>query len=84
VAFDAGGISEWLIDGFNGFLVPWMDRRVFAMRVEELLRNKTLARRMGEYGQQFVTRQYGFSDYITNLEEMFARVAAEARQPVSP
>src|SRR4030095_12504297 len=26
VAFDVGGVSEWLVDGCNGFLVPWMDR----------------------------------------------------------
>src|SRR6185436_12837217 len=25
VAFDAGGIKEWLIDGQNGYLVPWKD-----------------------------------------------------------
>src|SRR5687768_11960779 len=24
VAFDAGAIKEWLIDGTNGFVVPWM------------------------------------------------------------
>jgi glycosyltransferase involved in cell wall biosynthesis len=45
VAFDAGGIKEWLVDGKNGFLIPWMDRAAFAARVEELLRDKTLARR---------------------------------------
>ena len=26
VAFDAGGIKDWLKDGFNGHLVPWMNR----------------------------------------------------------
>ena len=34
VAFDAGGISEWLVSGYNGFLAPWMDRGEFAARVE--------------------------------------------------
>src|ERR1041385_6993237 len=43
VAFDAGGIAEWLIDGVNGFLVPWMDIPGFAARVEPLLWDKELA-----------------------------------------
>src|SRR5206468_9555238 len=34
VAFDAGGIREWLLDGHNGYLVPWMDRATYAARVE--------------------------------------------------
>jgi glycosyltransferase involved in cell wall biosynthesis len=47
VAFDAGGIKEWLINGSNGFLVPHMDRTHFSIRLETLLRDKTLARQMG-------------------------------------
>src|SRR5205823_15061633 len=67
VAFDAGGIKEWLKDGWNGFLVPWMNRASFAGRVELLLRDKTLARRMGERGLQLLAEQFDFSKYITAL-----------------
>ena len=77
VAFDAGGIKEWLIDGRNGFLVPWMDRATYGSRVEALLRNKTLARQMGEIGRQLASEHYDFSKYITGLEDLFARVVAE-------
>ena len=73
VAFDAGGISEWLINGHNGFLAPWMDRTAFAARVEELLGDKALARQMGERGRQLVAERYEFSDYVTGLEELFAQ-----------
>ncbi|MCL4176668.1 MAG: glycosyltransferase family 4 protein [Verrucomicrobia bacterium] len=73
VAFDAGGIREWLAHGQNGFLVPWMDRPAFARRVEELLGDKTLARQMGERGRQLVAEQYGFSEYISGLENLFER-----------
>ncbi|HZV36785.1 MAG TPA: glycosyltransferase family 4 protein [Verrucomicrobiae bacterium] len=77
VAFDAGGIREWLVDGHNGFLVPWMDRGAFAARAEELLRDKKLARRLGEQGRQFARERFDFAQYISGLEEMFARVIAE-------
>lgn len=75
VAFDAGGIREWLIDGRTGFLVPWMDRGRYATSVETLLRDKTLARRMGEHGRQWVGERFGFPRYISGLEELFARVS---------
>jgi glycosyltransferase involved in cell wall biosynthesis len=77
VAFDAGGIKHWLIDGHNGFLVPWMDRVAFAARVEELLGDKALARQMGDRGRQLVAEQYEFSAYISGLEQLFARVVGE-------
>jgi glycosyltransferase involved in cell wall biosynthesis len=73
VAFDAGGIREWLTNGQNGFLVPWMDRAAFAWRVEELLNDKALGRQMGERGRQLVVRQYEFSEYISGLENLFER-----------
>ncbi len=77
VAFDAGGIREWLTDGNNGFLVPWMDRAAFAARVEELLGDKALARQMGERGRQLVAEQYEFSEYISGLENLFERAVEE-------
>jgi glycosyltransferase involved in cell wall biosynthesis len=73
VAFDAGGIREWLINGYNGYRVPWMDRATFAARVGELLANKALARKMGEQGRSMLEEYYGFPDYIDGLEGMFAR-----------
>lgn len=75
VAFDAGGIKDWLQDGHNGFLVPWMDRDAYADRIDQLLQDKPLARRMGEAGLQLVTERYDFADYIRDLETLFEEVA---------
>jgi glycosyltransferase involved in cell wall biosynthesis len=77
VAFDAGGIKEWLQDGVNGFLVPHMDRRQFSARIEQLLRNKSLAREMGNRGAKLVDEKYSFDNYIDGLESMFSRAIAE-------
>jgi len=83
VAFDAGGIKEWLIDGCNGFLIPWMDRAAFAAKVEQLLRDKPLARELGEHGRRAIAEHYEFSKYIDGLEELFERVAPKASLAVS-
>jgi glycosyltransferase involved in cell wall biosynthesis len=77
VAFDAGGIKEWLIDGYNGFLVPWLDRPAFAARVEQLLGDKPLARLLGGQGRTTVAEYYGFPKYLTGLEQLFVRVTNE-------
>jgi glycosyltransferase involved in cell wall biosynthesis len=82
VAFDAGGIKEWLIDGCNGRLVPWMDRSAFAGSIDELLRDKALARSMGERGRVALTERHDFSKYIDGLENLFARIAAEKPNPL--
>lgn len=75
VAFDAGGIREWLADGVSGFLVPWMDRRQFAARVEQLLADKALARKLGEQGRTLAREKFGFKEYIDGLEAMLLRLA---------
>ncbi|SPE56776.1 Glycosyl transferase group 1 [Verrucomicrobia bacterium] len=81
VAFDAGGIREWLIDGENGYLVNWMDTAAFAARIEELLRNKDLARQMGQRGRERVQRQYSSSRFDP-LEKIFLRVVAQAQNNI--
>jgi len=77
VAFDAGGIREWLLDGINGFLVPWMDRKTFAERVDMLLLDKALARNLGEAGRQLADERYNFDAYLDGLECLFARAAKQ-------
>jgi glycosyltransferase involved in cell wall biosynthesis len=79
VGFDAGGIRDWLRDGENGFLVPWMDTNLFAEKIDALLADKQLARAMGARGFERFQRDYDFNDYITRLEELFSRVAGERR-----
>ena len=80
VAWDAGGIKDWLIDGHNGYLVPWKDTTAFAARVDELLANKALAREMGQKGLALVSERYDFEKYLGNLESLFHRVIAESSQ----
>lgn len=76
IAFDAGGIGEWLHDGENGFLVPWGDRAAYAARVDQLLADKPLARRLGEQALRFVTEHFHFDTYVDGLEELLAETAA--------
>jgi glycosyltransferase involved in cell wall biosynthesis len=81
VAFDCGGISEWLTDRENGFLVPWKDVNSFALRIEELLRNKELARKMGRNGLERVNCVYPAERQVDTLEQLFLALAGKAKTP---
>lgn len=78
VAFDAGAIREWLRDGQNGWLVPWKDTDRMAARIEELLQNKELARRLGRGALEWVKR-YDAARQIDGLEALFQRVLHQGR-----
>jgi glycosyltransferase involved in cell wall biosynthesis len=80
VAFDAGGIREWLLDGENGYLIPWMDRTVFAARVDQLLGDKALARALGSKGRRLAHKRFNFDSYIGSLERLFSRAAGHATE----
>jgi glycosyltransferase involved in cell wall biosynthesis len=79
VAWDAGGIKDWLVDGHNGYLVPWKDEAAYAQRVDDLLADKPKAQAMGRNGLALVSEKYDFEEYLSNLESLFARVAREQR-----
>jgi glycosyltransferase involved in cell wall biosynthesis len=75
VAFDAGGIREWLFDGENGFLVPWKNIDSFAERIERLLRDKNLARQLGLRGRELVSQQHDVSRQICPVEQLLLTAA---------
>jgi glycosyltransferase involved in cell wall biosynthesis len=75
VGFDAGGIREWLFDGETGYLVPWMDRAQYADRLDRLLREKSLARFMGECGRALAAERFSFAGYLQGLESLLLETA---------
>jgi glycosyltransferase involved in cell wall biosynthesis len=80
VAFDAGGIKDWLQNDVNGFLVPWMDRPAYAQALDRLLQDKELARAMGQQGLRIVSEKFDFEGYIDGLEDLFQRVIAQRKR----
>jgi glycosyltransferase involved in cell wall biosynthesis len=80
VAFDAGGIKEWLIDGQNGRLVPWMDKAAFAQAVEELLLDKQRARALGQNAMKLASAQFDFSNYISGLEGLLEELVQSGKE----
>jgi len=83
VAFNAGGIREWLQDGQNGYLVDWGNTDLFAQRVDALLSDKELARAMGKRALQSVKR-FDATLQVRKLEDLFQRVVHPTRENLTP
>lgn len=77
VAFDVGGVREWLTDGITGFLVPLNDVETMAERLQRLMRQDDLCREMGLAGQRTVERRFRRHDHVTRLLEVFEEAAGE-------
>jgi glycosyltransferase involved in cell wall biosynthesis len=79
VAFRVGGVPEWLEDGETGYLVEPKDIDGLARRIELLLRDAPLARRLGERGRQLVQQRFTIPQHVDRLEQIFA-AAIEGRR----
>lgn len=71
VAFDSGGISEWLKDGANGYLVPIKRIDLLAHRIESLLRDQQRARDMGIEGFRRVAHCFSKATHFEKLLSAF-------------
>lgn len=72
VAFDVGGISDWLENGETGFLVCCRDAKGFAEKINILLEDKDTALKMGKNGRKKVLTVFNKNRYFSQLEDFLA------------
>jgi glycosyltransferase involved in cell wall biosynthesis len=75
VAFDAGGISDWLKDDKNGYLVPVKNTMLLAEKIEVLLRDPQTAANMGAEGYRLVTSAFSKEQHFERLFSVLGRAA---------
>ena len=76
IAFDVGGIREWLADGVNGRLVaPAEGDTGFARAIASLLDNPPECARLGQNALD-VSRRMSLSAHVERLEAVLQRAAA--------
>jgi len=78
VAFDVGGIPDWLSHGSTGLLVPRKDTQAMARAVESLLDDPARRRALGERGREVVAERFRREAHLDGLEQAL-RAAAESR-----
>ena len=68
VAFDVGGIPDWLDHMETGILVPEQDVGAFGKALQKILGENRLAARLGQNGLRRVRDHYAFEGYLDRLE----------------
>ncbi len=71
VAFDRGGIEEWLKDGVNGLMVQAKDINGLARALEQLLFDQELAKNMGLAGYRMVAEQFSLAQHVATLQKIY-------------
>ena len=83
VASDVGGISEAVLDGKTGILLPPGGHRLFAQHTLELLRDPERRRRLGTAGRERAVQSFGLDRCADLHAQAFTRAAALAGRHVA-
>ena len=75
VAFNVGGITDWLKDGLNGFLVKRKDVRKLADKISYLFYHKQIAEKMGKAGSKIYQDQYEKDHHLSRLIQVFEKIS---------
>jgi D-inositol-3-phosphate glycosyltransferase len=66
-----GGIGFTVVDGETGFLVPPRDPDALATRLAQLLRDRSLATRLGKQGRDRVMRSFTWQHVADNTAALY-------------
>jgi glycosyltransferase involved in cell wall biosynthesis len=75
LAPNAGGVTENIRDGWNGFLFEPDDRRDFGQKLLQLVQNSDLRQEMGRNAKSCVA-QYSWDNTVKNLVEIWTELIA--------
>ena len=77
VAFDVPGCREVVVDGFNGFLVPFGDVENMFQRVLQLLKSSALRKKMGINGRKKILNEFSSAsinkEVVNVWKELYSR-----------
>jgi glycosyltransferase involved in cell wall biosynthesis len=74
VAFDVGGVREWLVDKVNGLLVPRGDTAGLAAAIAQLLGNPELRAQLGRGARNYVAERFDRKLILPRLIEIYRRL----------
>jgi glycosyltransferase involved in cell wall biosynthesis len=90
VGSDTAPVAEFITDGENGVLTPFLDSARLARRVLDLLEDSALRRRIRAGARRFAERRLAMADYLAGCEALIARMtgrnvpARAASRPARP
>lgn len=74
IAFNVGGVSDWLTDSVNGLLLPKPDVSLLAKAIEKLTDSPELCLQLGNNGFDTVNSQFSLERHLKVLEESYLKI----------
>lgn len=74
ITTDAGGNSEAVVDGITGYIVPPRNVKALADKINELLRDRTQRKKMGEAGRSRVEEYFSMKRHAERIEKLYYEV----------
>jgi glycosyltransferase involved in cell wall biosynthesis len=71
VAYDAGGVTEWLADGVNGFVVRRGDVSELADRVHRLIEDPVTSARFGAEGRRRQQTRFTLDRHLDSITPIY-------------
>ncbi|HCM38232.1 TPA: hypothetical protein DIS61_06290 [Patescibacteria group bacterium] len=80
IASRSGGITSLVKDGYNGYLVRARNAQEIAEKVNTLLANDELRRKMGERSYQVVSQKYTWEKLAERFERIYDKYAYTSKE----
>ena len=82
IATDVGGVSEFILNGETGILVPPSDPGALAVAIEDLLKNPQKVKTLGEKAREKYVREFTYDRFILETLEVYKANGADRSQTV--
>ncbi|SFK47237.1 glycosyltransferase family 4 protein [Proteiniphilum acetatigenes] len=77
VASGIEGITDAVIDGKNGSLLPSGDVKAWVGKIYQLLGDKEMLRQLSEQGKEFTRRNYSWNTMVNEYHYLFDRIITQ-------
>jgi glycosyltransferase involved in cell wall biosynthesis len=77
ISTDVGGVRDILKEGETGYVVPRKDVTAFAEKLELLVTNKEIRKKMSQNGWKFVEEQFHYTTLVGNMEQYYRELLAQ-------
>ncbi|MBI2085084.1 MAG: glycosyltransferase family 4 protein [Candidatus Aenigmarchaeota archaeon] len=77
IAYDVGGVNSSIDDGVTGYLVKMGDKKDFASKINLLLSDEKLRKRMGAAGRRRATKEFDWSIIARKVENVLKEVVGQ-------
>ena len=79
IASNVGAVSEVVIDGYSGLLVPSRDWKQLANAILKLISNSKLAQEMGKRGRTIIETNYNWNSILEKYEQIYRHLFKQSK-----